>query len=161
MGTIQIPSSAETYAVEGNQTIAGSQTIAGTLAVIGAQTNTAGVQAAAVAVIATATGATTGTIPDGASVCTVTVATDANDIVVLPTPTPGNIVWLLSAAVAFELRSSAPSTVLINGGTGGAAVESAVANTDYVTRCVCMDATHWIVTHFAADGTESAGDAAA
>ena len=127
----------------------------------GAQTNTLGVQTAATAVVATATGATTGTIPDGAGFCSVTVTTDANDIVVLPTPTPGNIVWLASGAVAFELRSNAPTTVLINGGTGGAAVESAVATTDVLTRCVCQDATHWIVTHFAAAGTESAADAAA
>lgn len=119
-------------------------------------TATTGVQSVSQAVEADGTTA----IDDGVSHVTVTVANGANDIIQLPTPTPGTVVWLHSGSVAYELRSSAPSTVLINGGTGGAAVESAVLNTDILTRCVCTDATHWICTHFAAAGTESAADAA-
>ena len=128
------------------------------IAVTAAQTNTVGIQSVATAVVAA--GEAPGTvIADGTSVATVTVNTDLNDVVVLPAPVPGNVVWLLSAAVAYELRSSTPASIEINGGSGAGA-ESAVAVTDYVTRCVCLDATHWIVTHYAADGTESAADAA-
>lgn len=108
---------------------------------------------------ATVAGATTGTILTGEGFITVT-ASDTNAIIILPTPTPGHVVWLASPTDdSYELRSSAPNTVYINGGNGTVA-ESAVANADMLTRCVCVDATHWTVTHFALNGTESAGDAA-
>jgi len=132
---------------------------ASTLEVTGAQTNAAGIQCAAVARTATADGTGTGTIADGTSVVAVTSG-NADHIIVLPTPTPGTIVWLIGDATGYELRSSAPATVAINGGTGENA-ESAVASTDVLTRAVCATATTWIVTHFAADGTESKADAAA
>ena len=113
------------------------------------------------AVVATDTGATTGTISDTATFVTVDNDSDANHIVVLPTPTPGREVWIAGAADgAFELRSSAPATVAINGGTGATA-ESAIAITDVLVRAFCSTATTWIVTCFAAAGTESAADAAA
>jgi len=120
-----------------------------------------GFQSGSTAIVATATGATTGTIGTGTRHCTVTVATDADDIVILPAPVVGREVWLHSNTVAYELRASG-ATVAINGGAGATA-ESAVLNTDITTRCVCVGTTDpgWIVTHFAADGTESKADAAA
>ena len=80
--------------------------------------------------------------------------------VTLPTPVIGDEVWLAVGANGCELRSSAPSTVLINAGTGGAAVESAIA-ADQLVRCVCTTALAWTCTNFAADGTESKLEAAA
>ena len=68
-----------------------------------------------VARTATTTGATTGTIAAAGGIQFVTVtATDANHIIVLPTPTPGTIVILRNGATGYELRTSArppsPST---------------------------------------------------
>lgn len=71
---------------------------------------------------------------------TVTSAS-ANNIVVLPTPTPGTIVLLAVAANGFELRSDTPASVAINGGTGASA-ESAIAANSLV-MVVCTSATTW------------------
>jgi len=71
---------------------------------------------------------------------TVTSANAAH-IVVLPTPTPGTIVILRNGATGYELRSSAPATVAINGGAGADA-ESAVAASTMVIA-VCTSATTW------------------
>jgi hypothetical protein len=92
---------------------------------------------------ATADGLTTGTIADAGKLQFIIVTCDdANKIIVLPTPTPGTIVILHNGATGYELRSSAPSTVLINAGTGGPAVESAIpANSTAVMFCVT--ATAW------------------
>lgn len=89
---------------------------------------------------ATSDGTGTGTIADGSGFITVTSA-DANNIIVLPTPTPGTIVFLANGATGYELRSSAPATVAINGGTGAAA-ESAIAASTLVIA-VCTSATTW------------------
>jgi len=137
---------------------AAATTLSSTLGVTGAATFTAGAQSAAVARTATAAGDGTGLIADGTSFVTVTCA-DANNIITLPTPTPGNIVWLYEATNGFELRSDTPASVAINAGSGADA-ESAVAATQLV-RCVCTTATTWVCTKFAADGTESALEAAA
>ena len=87
---------------------------------------------------ATADGLTTGTIADAGLIQFVTVtATDANHIIVLPSPVPGTIVVLHNGATGYELRSNAPATVLINAGAGGAAVESAIAaNSTCIMICV-------------------------
>jgi len=90
---------------------------------------------------ATADGTGTGTISAGVTHVVVT-ATDANHIITLPAPVPGLVITLLNGATGYELRSSAPATIGINGGTG-AAVESAVAaNTAVIVRCV--SATAWL-----------------
>ena len=95
-----------------------------------------------VARTATATGATTGTIADAGMIQFVTVTSDdANKIVVLPAPTPGTIVILRNGATGYELRSSAPATVAINGGTGASA-ESAIAASTMVIA-ICTTATTW------------------
>lgn len=96
-----------------------------------------------VARTATADGLTTAVIADAGLLQFVTVTSaNAAHIITLPTPTPGTIVVLVVGANGYELRSSAPATVLINDGTGGAAVESAIAANTMVIA-VCKDATHW------------------
>jgi hypothetical protein len=99
-----------------------------------------GFQLESYAATATETGATTGTIPTGASFVTVTSG-NANHIVVLPAPVPGTIVFLINGGTGYELRSSAPATVAINGGTGAGA-ESAIAANSMV-MAVCKTATAW------------------
>ena len=91
---------------------------------------------------ATADGSGTGTIADAGMLQFVTVTSDdANKIVKLPTPTPGTIVVLRNGATGYELRSSAPATVAINGGTGASAGSAIAANTMVVA--ICTTATTW------------------
>lgn len=101
------------------------------------------------AVTATADGLTTAIIPDTATFAQVT-SSNADHIVTLPTPTPGRMVWINVGANGFELRSSAPATVLINGATGGAAVESAIAANSTILA-ICITATAWKAIFLDAD----------
>jgi hypothetical protein len=101
---------------------------------------------------ATADGTGTGTIAAAGLLQFVTVTSaSADNIIVLPTPTPGTIVVLHVAATGYELRTSDPATIGINGGTG-ATVESAIgANTTAVL--ICATATSWKGFQIGADGT--------
>lgn len=99
---------------------------------------------------ATADGLTTGRIADGADFVTVTSA-NANHIITLPTPTPGTAIALYVAATGYELRTSAPATVGINGGTGANAESAIPAGS--LTVCVCVSDTAWRCTDQAADGS--------
>lgn len=95
-----------------------------------------------VARTATSDGLTTGTIADAGLLQFVTVTSaGANNIIVLPTPTPGTIVILANGATGYELRSSAPATVAINGGTGASAESAIAANTMVIA--ICTSATTW------------------
>ena len=110
---------------------------------------------AAGAVTATLAGAA---IADAGALQFVTVtATDANHIVILPTPTPGTIVILRNGATGYELRSSAPATIAINGGAEANA-DSAIAASTMVIA-VCTSATTWQAIGLA--GTTLAAVAAA
>lgn len=91
---------------------------------------------------ATADGTGTGTIAAAGLLQFVTVTSDdANKIVILPAPTPGTVVILRNGATGYELRSSAPATIAINGGAGANA-ESAIAASTMVLA-VCTSATTW------------------
>jgi len=83
----------------------------------------------------------------------------ATNILTLPAPIPGTIVIIAGAATGGELRTSAPATVGINGGTGAAA-ESAVAASQMVIA-VCESATSWKAIAIASDGTTAGLEAAA
>jgi len=97
---------------------------------------------ATVARTATADGTTTGTIAAAGLLQFVAVTSDdANKIIILPTPTPGTLVILRNGATGYELRSSAPATIVINGGAGANA-ESAIAASTMVIA-VCTTATTW------------------
>jgi hypothetical protein len=119
---------------------------------------TVGFQNVAVARTATAAGLTTGTIADGTAYVTVT-SDDANKIIILPTPTPGVTVALMNGATGYELRTSAPATIAINGGAGADA-ESAIPASTLVT-CRCTSATTWVCMNQAANGTVAATEVAA
>lgn len=91
---------------------------------------------------ATAAGDGTGVIADAGMLQFVTVTSDnAAKIITLPTPTPGTIVILRNGATGYELRSSAPATVAINGGSAANA-ESAIGASTMVIA-VCTSATTW------------------
>jgi hypothetical protein len=91
---------------------------------------------------ATADGLTTGTIADAGMHQFITVTSaDANHIIVLPTPTPGKVVILANGATGYELRTSTPASIAINGGSGSNA-ESAIGASTLVIA-VCTSATTW------------------
>jgi len=146
---------------EGTVEVDGATELASTLAVTGAQTNTLGQQNAAVTHVATDDGTGTGTIAAGTSVVSVNADSDANHIIILPAPVIGNVIRLIeTATTGYELRTSAPATIGINGGTATNG-ESAVAGAITVTQCVCVSATNWICNTFDADGDEAKLEAAA
>ena len=84
---------------------------------------------------------------------------NANNILILPNPEPGKIVIIAGAATGGELRTTAPATIAINGGTGAAA-ESAVAANQMVI-CICESATSWKAFTIASNGTTAGLEAAA
>lgn len=117
----------------------------------------------------TSDGTGTGTIPAGVKSVVVENSTDTNHIIVLPAATAGTEIWIDSGTTTFELRSSAPATIGINGGTASTA-ESQIDG-GYLVRCFAItggtmveDGTataNWICTKFYFNGTESAVEAAA
>ena len=136
-------------------TLAGSVDITGLLSITGL------LQALLMSLTArtaTADGTGTGTVADGSGYIEVTSA-GANNIIVLPTPTPGTIVMLHVGANGYELRSDTPASVAINGGTGATA-ESAIPANSFVFA-VCVSATAWLAFQIASDGTTAGVEAAA
>lgn len=105
-----------------------------------------------VARTATAAGDGTGLIADAGLIQFVTVTSaGANNIITLPTPTPGTIVVLHVAATGYELRSNAPATVAINGGAEADAESAIGANTTVLM--ICASATSWKGLQLGSDGT--------
>ena len=154
-GNLKVPTGREIDIESG-----ASLKIAGTaIAATAAELNTADLSAVE-AIVPTATGATTGTIAGTGRItfCTVTSA-GATDIVILPEPLPGRIVILQGNATGYELRSSAPATVAINGGTGASA-ESAIP-ASLTTIMICTSATTWLGLTYSATAAYVAVEAAA
>ena len=142
--------------------VQGAATVdADSITLTGAVTAATGVQSSAIVRTATDDGSGNGTIAAGTSVVLVDADSDANHIIILPAPVVGNIITIIeNGTTGYELRTSAPSTIAINGGTGSSG-ESAIAGATTYIRCVCVSSTAWIATQFAADGTESKVEAAA
>lgn len=92
---------------------------------------------------ATADGTGTGTIAAGAGGIQSIVVTcdDANKIIILPTPVVGTIIVLINGTTGYELRSSDPTTIGINGGTGAGAESAIPASTTAIL--ICETATAW------------------
>ena len=133
-------------------------TVKGTLGVTEAATFTAGSQTAAVARTATVDGTGTGTIAAGTSFVTVT-CDQVDKIIILPAPVVGNIIHLMNGATGYELRTSNPASIAINGGSAADAESAVAANT--LVRCICTSSTTWIARTFGTDGTANALDPAA
>lgn len=103
-----------------------------------------------------APGGTTGVIADAGGAFQVIAVTsdDANKVITLPAPVIGAVVVLINGTTGYELRSSAPATVAINGGSGANA-ESAVAASTVVVA-ICTSATTWLSFAVALSTTEAA-----
>ena len=130
-----------------------------------ATTFSKGFQASSQAITATADGLTTGIIPTGATFVTVTSA-GANNIILLPPPTPGTIVYIFVGANGCELRvgtsagADGSGTISIGGNTASSAHESALpANS--LTCCICTSATTWVGFEVAANNAITALEVAA
>jgi len=135
-----------------NETISGDLTVDGTATVEGIVYTSA-------SVVATAAGDGAGVIGSGVSMVTV-ASSNADHIVTLPTPSIGQIIYIVEATgVGYELRSNDPENVSINGGAG-VGYESAIAGATAYIRCVAVSTTAWVVSQFAAAGTESAVEVA-
>lgn len=92
----------------------------------------------AVAVTATSGGAD---IPAGATFVTVT-SSSVNHIVKLPAPVPGIIITLQNGTTGYELRTSDPANISINGGKGENA-ESAIGGSTTAVL-ICVSPTEWV-----------------
>jgi hypothetical protein len=105
------------------------------------------------AITATADGLTTGIIAAGVTHAVITSSANTK-LVTLPAPVPGLRLILVMTANGGKVRSSAPATIAINGGSGAAASSAIAANTEVVLEC--MSATSWKAWTVAADGTWAA-----
>ena len=119
---------------------------------------TTGITVTATSRTATVDGAGNAIIADGTTFINIS-STDANYIIVLPTPTIGTIIWLIGGSTGYELRTNTPTSVAINGGFGSGA-ESAISGNTLV-RCVCTTANSWVCSQFTTAGVESAVEVAA
>ena len=137
-----------------NLWITGVMTIAGALTATGGVVgNVTGYALKSAAVTATTDGATTGIIPAGVTHAVITSSANTK-LVTLPAPVPGLRLVLVMTANGGKVRSSAPGTIGINGGTGAAASSPIAASTEVVLEC--MSATSWKAWTVAADGTWAA-----
>jgi hypothetical protein len=111
--------------------------------------------------VPTADGTGTGAITPGTQIATVTSA-NANHWVTLPAPVVGTLITLVSTnTTGYEIRTSAPATVGINGGVGANA-ESAIAGAaGTMVQLLCVSATNWIAWSRVANGTLSVVQVAA
>jgi hypothetical protein len=112
--------------------------------------NAAGYALKSEARTATADGAGTGTISAGVTHVVVT-SDDANKIIKLPAPVPGLKLTLINCATGYEIRSSDPANISINGGKAANAESAVAANT--VVKLECISATVWIGSTVGSDGT--------
>lgn len=113
------------------------------------------------AYIPTSDGTGTGVIRPGTQIATITSG-GANNWVTLPAPVVGTLITLVSTnTTGYEIRSSAPATVGINGGVS-ANGESAIAGaTGTMVQLLCVSATNWIAWSRIAAGTLSVVQVAA
>ena len=146
--------------LESIDTVTAGTAAASKAVVLDADKRVSGVLFPNVARTATVTGATTGTIADAGGIQFVTVtSSNADHIVILPTPTPGIVAILHVGANGFELRSSAPATVAINGGSGADAESAIAANSTVIA--ICVSATAWKAFFLDADSDVAKVEAAA
>lgn len=108
--------------------------------------------------ITTSDGLTTGKLVNKSQFVTLTSA-NANNIVTLPDPKVGRVVYIQNGATGFEIRTTSPTTIAINGGTGTNA-ESAIP-ASMLCVLVCTTLTTWVGYRLSAAGAYTAIEAAA
>lgn len=83
----------------------------------------------------------------------------ADYIVVLPQPVVGRMLIIDVGATGFELRSTSPTTIAINGGTGSGAESAIAANSTIIA--ICLSTTAWKAIFLDADSDVAKVEAAA
>ena len=133
---------------------------AGQIIASGSIVSSVGIQSKPVTITATDNGSGSAKIPQHTATALINADSDANHIVELPAPVIGTVINLIeTGTTGYELRTSTPGSIGINGGTG-ASVESAVAGAITYVKCVCVATTGWICSQYDADGDESKVEAA-
>lgn len=107
---------------------------------------------------ATAAGDGTGQISAGVTMVTVT-SDSADKIITLPAPVIGLKITIINGATGYELRTSAPATIAINGGAEANAESAIAANMIEILECV--SATAWIGSSLTAAGVKGVTQVAA
>jgi hypothetical protein len=161
---IEWDNTTNTWKVVGAMTQTGNQAVTGTHSASGGYTgnlagNVMGYALKSEARTATAApGGTTGVISAGTTHVVVT-CDDANKVITLPAPVPGLVVTLINGATGYELRTSDPATISINGGAEANA-ESAIAASMIIVM-TCVSATAWIGASYTAAGVVGVVEVAA
>jgi hypothetical protein len=113
------------------------------------------------AYVPTADGTGTGVITPGTQIATVTPANAAH-WVTLPAPVIGTKITLVSTnATGYEIRTSDPATIGINGGVGAGAESAITGAIGTMVELLCVSATNWIAWSRVAAGTLSVVQVAA
>lgn len=145
--------------VGGNLSVAGTTTLTGATSIAGALTALAGLVPNVEARTAVADpGGGTGVISAGTTFVQVTSGNAAH-VITLPAPVVGQIVVINVGANGYELRSSDPATIAINGGSGAGAESALAANTTAVM--ICVSETAWKGFFLDADSDVAKVEAAA
>lgn len=108
--------------------------------------------------VATSDGLTTGKLVNKSQFATITSA-NANNIIVLPTPRVGRVVQIQNGATGYELRTTSPTTISINGGTDTDAESAIPASVLAVLYCNTL--TSWVGYTISAAGVYAAIEVAA
>lgn len=104
-------------------------------------------------VAGTVTTNSTGVAMDAGDDFVTITSASANNIAILPSPVVGKVLRGAIAGTGCEIRSSAPTTVAVNGVTGSAVEAALAANCSFEARCV--SATNWLLFNYTATGVVS------
>jgi hypothetical protein len=153
---VELPRLGSTNTFTGGNTFAGmvatSLTASGTV-------SGPNIQTTATAATATADGSTTGNLTTLGTYSFVSVTSaNAAHIITLPASTPGRVVRLYVGANGYELKSSIPSSIAINGGIGASVSSTVGANVLVIAQCT--SATTWVANTYSSTGTVAALEAA-
>jgi hypothetical protein len=145
--------------IGGDLSVGGATSLTGALSIAGALTALAGLSPNVEERTAVADpGGGTGVISAGTTFVQVTSGNAAH-VITLPAPVIGQIIVINVGANGYELRSSDPATIAINGGSGAGAESALAANTTAVLFCV--SATAWKGFFMDADSDVAKVEAAA
>lgn len=145
---------------DGDSKVAGTMTLAEFFEGVNALVNAGTISGPRSDVVQALTAvATTGAAIAAASSFVTVTSASADDIIILPAPVVGKTIQLYVGANGYELRSSNPATIAINGGSGAGA-ESAIA-ANVLVSITCTTATTWVGYQQTSAGTVSAVQVAA
>lgn len=144
---------------DGDSKVAGTMTLAEFFEGVNALVNAGTISGPRSDVVEAVTATVGGAAISAASSYVTVTSSDANHIIILPAPVVGKQLVINVGATGFELRSSNPATIAINGGSGANAESAIAANS--TCFLICISATAWKGTFWDADGDVAKIEAAA